>query len=486
MGGAGGGVRELHVVLAGSTAHAEQRLLFDTNYFAELGLCYAGLRALHLHFVGPEAASEAALRKAHAAGQATQRKEQQKEQQKEQKKKMNRNNNNNKKKKKKKKNRGGPAAAPRVTPHTTVEHFKGTSTDFFRKHRPELLPGGGGGSPAPPGDAITVVVGFNPGFGSGNAPLVASWTKDLLFLARHNVPVIFTQANDYSDLRGELMVMQGVVGAKFILPPLRNPFPMATTAHEPGRRETWSCGNSFMYAWQGFASDEMARRAAIFEREPSTLARRLAQVVSLQQAADRAGGSPPSAAGGAGSVMAQIRITVDEVGQVDLSGYLAEAPAREQEVVMKKTKKEEAEEKEKEAENTKPKKDKKDEEDAEKMKQKNAKAEKDKQAKRANHLAFMEDLGKTAVARGYMPPMDMVDAYKTSNAATNAPAAPAAAQAAAAVAAVAAVAAATPPPSTPPAGPPSAPSTSNSVADVPSDRSAALRKRGLDLALELD
>ena len=117
------------------------------------------------------------------------------------------------------------------------------------------------------------------------------------------------------------------------------------------------------------SADAVALGSALGQakREPSTLARRLAQVVSLQQAADRAGGSPPSAAGGAGSVLAQIRITVDEVGQVDLSGYLAEAPAREQEVVMKKTKKEEAEEKEKEAENTKPKKDKKDEEDAEKM-----------------------------------------------------------------------------------------------------------------------
>ena len=57
------GIRELHVVFAGSTAHAE-RLLFDTNYFAEIGLCYANLRKLHLHFVGPEAASTT-LRKSH-------------------------------------------------------------------------------------------------------------------------------------------------------------------------------------------------------------------------------------------------------------------------------------------------------------------------------------------------------------------------------------------------------------------------------------
>ena len=38
------------------------------------------------------------------------------------------------------------------------------------------------------------------------------------------------------------------------------------------------------------------------------------------------------------------------------------------------------------------------------------KAELEKKAKRASHLAFMEDLGKTATGRGYMPPMAMVDA----------------------------------------------------------------------------
>ena len=452
------GISELNVVFAGSTAHAEQRLLFDTNYFAEIGLCYSNMKNVNLYFVGPEAASAASLRKAH-------------------KKKTGKNNNN-----KKKKNKTKGVVSPQVTTNTTVSHVKGTSTEFFQRHRPELLPCGSSGN------SVTVLMGFNPGFGSGNAPLVASWTNDLLFLARHNVPVIFTQANDYSDLRGELMVIQGVIGAKFVLPPMRNPFPMATTAHEPGRRETWSCGNSFVYAWQGYASGEMQRRAEIFDREPDTLKRRLEQIVSLQLAADRAGGSPPSAAGGAGSiVMSQIRITVDEVGQVDLSSYLKNKSAN---VKPKKS----LETKTPESRDLDP----KDQANGNSEVRHGKKSDKDAKAtKKANHLAFMEDLGRTAVARGYMPPMDMVNAYKESVASSSVPSEPSTPSAASAVSAAnanrepsargssdkkhkAETAETSPKPEAP------AVDKTLSIVAPDADKSAIIRKRGLDLALELD
>ena len=225
-------IRELNIVFAGSTAHAEQRLLFDTNYFAEMGLCYSNMQSINLHFVGPEAASASSLRKAHRVKSG-----------------------NGRKKSKKKKAKGVPL--PLVTSNTTVSHTKGTSTEFFQNYHPELLPGSGSG------DSVTVLMGFNPGFGSGNAPLVASWTKDLLFLAQHNVPVISTQANDYSDLRGDYGHSR-CHWCKVHIASDENPFPMATTAHEPGRRETWSCGNSFVYAWQGFSTRDATKGGNIF------------------------------------------------------------------------------------------------------------------------------------------------------------------------------------------------------------------------------
>ena len=82
-----------------------------------------------------------------------------------------------------------------MTLHTTVEHVKGTSTDFFKIIQSCFLP------VAVPLAIASLSSWVNPGFGSGNAPLVASWTKDL-FLAEKRVPVIFTQANDYLTFAG--------------------------------------------------------------------------------------------------------------------------------------------------------------------------------------------------------------------------------------------------------------------------------------------
>merc|ERR1712028_59278 len=96
------GITELHIVIAGATAHAEQRLLFDTNYWMEIGYVYKNIPKIYLHFVGPEAATAATLKKSFTT------------------KKTNKNSNGKKSKKK------------------CVEHFRGTSIDFF-KQNPLLL-----------------------------------------------------------------------------------------------------------------------------------------------------------------------------------------------------------------------------------------------------------------------------------------------------------------------------------------------------------
>ena len=56
----------------------------------------------------------------------------------------------------------------------------------------------------------SVFIGFNPGFGCGYEMLLKSWSKDLLMLFDLGYRVIFTCANDYSDLRGETLVFQHV------------------------------------------------------------------------------------------------------------------------------------------------------------------------------------------------------------------------------------------------------------------------------------
>ena len=404
------GITELHIVIAGATAHAEQRLLFDTNYWMEIGYVYKNIPKIYLHFVGPEAATAATLKKSFTT------------------KKINKNSNGKKSKKKNKKNK---PMAPRVTKNTCVEHFRGTSIDFF-KQNPLLL------NQNEKATRATIVIGFNPGFGSGNAPIVASWTKDLLTLSDTNVPIIFTQANDYSDLVGELLVLQQIVGSKFVMTPTRNAFPMATTAHEPGRRESWSCGNSFTYTIQGWNGKESKRRGAIYIKEPRTLARSLAQVVTLQQQMDKKGGTPPGMQGG--GKMPPIRMRVDETGQLDMgwkgtkdgategtkSTTTTESTTAESstttksstttrtpttapvKLVKKKVSKLEVEVLEEEKVKEEMKKKKKIPE----QKKEEIKSTRRSKEEIAAHRSFMEDLGKHAKSIGFMPDMSMIDEGK--------------------------------------------------------------------------
>eukprot|EP00347_Sterkiella_histriomuscorum_P021824 403332639 len=97
--------------------------------------------------------------------------------------------------------------------------------------------------------------GYNPGFGSGYDLLLNSWCVDLISLVNLNLPVCFSQANDYSDLRGETRVFQVIFEGKvnYVFEPQENPFRAATHYHEEGKKETsWSCSNTHFYGIKGW------------------------------------------------------------------------------------------------------------------------------------------------------------------------------------------------------------------------------------------
>ena len=200
--------------------------------------------------------------------------------------------------------------------------------------------------------------------------------------------------------------------------PTRNAFPMATTAHEPERRESWSCGNTFAYAVQGWSNEESERRSQIYLKEPKYLARSLAQAVTLQQQMDKQGGVPPGmSGGGGGGKLPEIRMRVDEVGKLELRWEKRRRRGREE--ASEKVVKEEVTE---------------EEEEVVVVKEEVVVAEKKVTPKEtttttilptkrstediAAHRSFMEDLGKTAQARGYMPDMGLVEKYKESRTTT--------------------------------------------------------------------
>jgi hypothetical protein len=100
-----------------------------------------------------------------------------------------------------------------------------------------------------------LVVGFNTGMGSGLFPLMKSWLPDLLVLLRGGFVAIFSCANDYSDLRGELKVFHTMLRANVVLPPRRNPFKAATVVRESEAALCeWSCSSCYLYAVQGLTA----------------------------------------------------------------------------------------------------------------------------------------------------------------------------------------------------------------------------------------
>lgn len=85
----------------------------------------------------------------------------------------------------------------------------------------------------------TLFIGFNPGFGSGYDKLLESWGLDLVMLINLDYHVFFTQANDFSDLRGEQRVFEKLFENKvnIVIEPIENPFKAVTIYIEEGRKD---------------------------------------------------------------------------------------------------------------------------------------------------------------------------------------------------------------------------------------------------------
>jgi hypothetical protein len=68
--------------------------------------------------------------------------------------------------------------------------------------------------------------------------------------------VFFTQANDFSDLKGELKVFQIIFEGKvkFMMAPDDNPFKAMTNyqGEGPEGKNVWFCANHSMYGFQGW------------------------------------------------------------------------------------------------------------------------------------------------------------------------------------------------------------------------------------------
>lgn len=98
----------------------------------------------------------------------------------------------------------------------------------------------------------TLFIGFNPGFGSGYQKLLISWALDLVFLLNLNFKIVFTQANDFSDLKGEIQVFEKLFDDKvrFFIEPQQNPMRAMTHYTEDesqGENGVWCCANTHLY-----------------------------------------------------------------------------------------------------------------------------------------------------------------------------------------------------------------------------------------------
>ena len=149
--------KKLNIVMMGASAKVEQRLYCKTNYFEELTNFYPDM-TLNLHIVGPELSTD-------IHGKTVAKNE-----------------------------------------RLSAKFYRGMTSEFL-----DSLPAKLSVNDAENEKAIlealplqeTIFVGFNPGFGSGYEPLLHSWCLDLVRFADLLYPVFFTQANDFSDLRGE-------------------------------------------------------------------------------------------------------------------------------------------------------------------------------------------------------------------------------------------------------------------------------------------
>ena len=211
-------------MLAGASERCEERLVTSTNYWPEaIHALPAGL-SLRLCLAGPEVS-----KKAHNTERTLLEPSGQ---------------------------RGG----------LRVVCFRGTTADFLATTK------NGKGKVADAARSVSMVFGYNMGYGSGRR-LLQSWGPDLLAFVRSGWPCVFTCANDYSDLKGETAVMREALQAKFVMPPQQNPFRAVTTVHAPGRKDdTWSCANNYVYCVCGFEDDAKAPQSE------QALARRLEEL----------------------------------------------------------------------------------------------------------------------------------------------------------------------------------------------------------------
>eukprot|EP00942_MAST-04A_sp_MAST-4A-sp1_P002688 g2688.t1 len=203
--------KTIDFIICGAAAKAEERLLIDSEYWKEIGYHFKNSK-INLYMCGPECLP---LDKMSSVT-----------------------------------TKGLQEEIQNMTGHI----FVGTSDEFFNKH-PNLKTYYDFDHTTKT-FRMTIAIGFNPGFGAGIPELMKSWTKSLIQLGKLGIPTIFSQANDYSDLNGELQLLKRVIGVKFILTPTRNPYAMATVAQ--GRvngKNGWSCGNSYMYAFQHLRKD---------------------------------------------------------------------------------------------------------------------------------------------------------------------------------------------------------------------------------------
>lgn len=214
---------KLNVVMMGASGKVEQRLFCRTNYFEELTNFYPDM-TLMFHIVGPELSPD-------IHGKTVKKND-----------------------------------------RLQAKFYRGMTSEFL-----DSLPAKLSVNEDENTQAIiqalplteTIFIGFNPGFGSGFEPLLHSWCLDLVRLTDLMYPVFFTQANDFSDLRGEQRVLEVIFEGKIkqVLQPEHNPFRAAThytneDSGKPNGQNVWCCANTHNYGLQGWVNkdDKLTRR----------------------------------------------------------------------------------------------------------------------------------------------------------------------------------------------------------------------------------
>eukprot|EP00750_Incisomonas_marina_P026629 INCI5932.6.p1 GENE.INCI5932.6~~INCI5932.6.p1 ORF type:complete len:824 (+),score=145.95 INCI5932.6:583-3054(+) len=256
----GKAVPKILLVAVGAARKTEQRILEDTEYWAEIGR-HLPKTQIHLALVGLEIevkdascseADSSALKKT-SGGAATSSEDKQVQRER----RVGRQHSVGSQWK-----RSVPGA-----PNMTSSVHRGTVRDFLRDHSSllgEYMRKSQGSATRATNDAKSNVLflGLNTGCGSGNASLMTSWLPDLLALLRSNYPVYFSCANDYGDLFGETQIMKRVLGARYIAEVEENPYRACTTLHAPGRREAeWRLDENARF-WGAFRPSQCCSLAS--------------------------------------------------------------------------------------------------------------------------------------------------------------------------------------------------------------------------------